>query len=97
MSARLIILALSGALVSRINMIKGYILEASPLPKLPITALESVPSSTQNSFSVCLDHQSAEDEAINGTENRVNYRPTFSRFPFILLLDGIVSILFTPT
>lgn len=77
-------------------MTKGYILEASPLPKLPVTALESVTSNTQKSFSVCLDYQSAEDEAVNGTENRVEFRPIFPRYPFILLLDGIVSILFAP-
>jgi 21S rRNA (GM2251-2'-O)-methyltransferase len=74
-------------------MTKGYILETSPLPKLPVTGLESVPNRTQESFDVCLDHQSAEEESVNGTKNLVKYEPAFSRYPFILLLDGIVSIL----
>ena len=83
---------ISAARAFRIDEIKGYILEASPLPKLPVTGLQSVVDRTQESFSVCLDYQSAEDEAVNGTENRVKFKPEFPRYPFVLLLDGIVSI-----
>lgn len=72
--------------------IQGYILEASPLPTLPVTGLEAVPS-PQPSFDVILDHQSREDEMINGISPSIEYKPTFPRYPFILLLDGIVSLI----
>lgn len=84
---------ISHALAFRADMIKGYILEASPLPKLPITGLDPVSDRTRESFGVCLDHQSAEEEAVNGRDNQVKYKPVIARYPFVLLLDGIVSIL----
>lgn len=77
----------------RADLIKGYILEASPLPKFPVTGLDPVSCRTQESFSVCLDYQSAEEEAVNGKENQLKYKPITPRYPFVLLLDGIVSIL----
>ncbi|KAL9131282.1 MAG: hypothetical protein Q9217_000770 [Psora testacea] len=67
----------------------GYILEASPLPKLPITALERVEES--HHFKVVLDHQSREDEAINGRNHKIDYQTTYLRYPFVLLLDGILD------
>lgn len=42
-------------------------------------------------FRAILDHQSREDEAINGTDSKIHYVPGFARYPFILMLDGIVS------
>ena len=39
-----------------------------------------------------LDHQSREDEAINGKDTLIGYKPSFSRYPFVLFLDGIVSL-----
>lgn len=83
----------SVALAFRADMIKGYILEASPLPKLPVTGLDPVSDSTQETFGVCLDHQSTEEESVNGRDNQVKYKPVIPRYPFVLLLDGIVSIL----
>ncbi|KAL8951656.1 MAG: hypothetical protein Q9222_002384 [Ikaeria aurantiellina] len=69
----------------------GYILEASPLPKLPILGFHPVPSpqSARPSFEVILDHQSSEDELINGHSTTINYGAGRSRYPFFLLLDGI--------
>lgn len=68
----------------------GYILEASPLPKLPVVAFKPV-SKQQAPFHITLDHQSREEEAINGREPKVKYQVGFSRFPFVLLLDGILD------
>lgn len=93
MSARQSPSPIPSALASRIDVMKGYILEASPLPKLPVTGLDSVSCPTRESFGVCLDHQSTEEEDINGRDNQVKYKPVISRYPFVLLLDGIVSIL----
>ncbi|KAL8720516.1 MAG: hypothetical protein Q9225_002638 [Loekoesia sp. 1 TL-2023] len=66
----------------------GYILEASPLPRLPVTALQSVPN-PQLTFRVSLNHQSKEEEAINGSDPIVRYGTGYRRYPFLLLLDGI--------
>jgi len=68
----------------------GYILEASPLPKLPVVAFKPV-SKQQAPFHIVVDHQSREEEAINGIEPKVKYQVGFSRFPFVLLLDGILD------
>ncbi|KAI9672925.1 MAG: hypothetical protein M1829_004475 [Trizodia sp. TS-e1964] len=66
----------------------GYILEASPLPKLPSTGLETV-SLGQKEFGVTLDHQSREDEQINGTKGSIKWNDEGWRYPFILMLDEI--------
>lgn len=68
----------------------GYILEASPLPKLPITGLQRV-SKPQGPLHVVIDHQSREDEEINGRDTNVNYDVEFPRYPLVLLLDGILD------
>ncbi|KAL9603974.1 MAG: hypothetical protein Q9179_002002 [Wetmoreana sp. 5 TL-2023] len=66
----------------------GYILEASPLAKPPITGLRRMPNPKQ-SFEVILDHQSREEEAVNGTKTAVSYGTGYLRYPFLMLLDGI--------
>ncbi|KAI9805646.1 MAG: hypothetical protein M1833_005138 [Piccolia ochrophora] len=68
----------------------GYVLEASATPKLPVSRLEAV-SSRQSGIQVDLDHQSKEDEAVNGTETTISRRGRENRFPFILMLDGLVD------
>ena len=68
----------------------GYILEASPLPKLPVVAFKPVPKQ-QAPFYVTLDHQSREEEVVNGNQPKIQYQAGFSRYPFVLLLDGIVD------
>lgn len=70
----------------------GYILEASPLPKLPLLSLGGLVSTETRitGFNVELDHQSREEAAINGTETFIPQRPGASkRKPFVLLLDSI--------
>ncbi|MCJ1391250.1 hypothetical protein MMC18_004113 [Xylographa bjoerkii] len=68
----------------------GYILEASPLPKLPAAALLPVPH-TNAPLALALDHQSREDAAINGTDPHIPYRSSFPRYPLLLFLDGILD------
>ena len=45
----------------------------------------------QGEFHVLLNHQTREDEAINGTNTEIKYEAGFPRYPLVLLLDGIVS------
>ena len=45
----------------------------------------------QGELHVLLNHQTHEDEAINGTNTQIKYEAGFSRYPLVLLLDGIVS------
>ncbi|KAJ5094825.1 hypothetical protein N7456_010686 [Penicillium angulare] len=77
----------------------GCILEASPLPKLPVRALNAVQAATDDHFSVELAPQTREEAVVNGTNNKlaVIQAPSLpgaekaSRFPVALLLDGIVD------
>lgn len=71
----------------------GYILEASPLPRLPVTHLGEFKSDDlQDGFEVSIDHQSREEAAVNGTSNFIRTRKNRSgRKPLVLLLDSIVD------
>lgn len=76
----------------------GCVLEASPLPKLPVRGFQPVPSATEDHFRVELAPQSREEAAVNGTGDRipiiqappVQGRPS-ERYPVALLLDGVVD------
>ena len=68
----------------------GYILEASPLPKLPVVGFQAV-EKRNGAFHVILDHQSHEEEAVNGTNTNIEYNVSFPRYPFVLLLDGVLD------
>ncbi|KAL9608403.1 MAG: hypothetical protein Q9167_006766 [Letrouitia subvulpina] len=68
----------------------GYVLEASPLPKLPITGLSKMHTPAA-AFRLSLDYQSSEEQSVNGIQSAVPYTAAFPRFPFILLLDGILD------
>jgi 21S rRNA (GM2251-2'-O)-methyltransferase len=68
----------------------GVILEASPLPVPPITELKTV-SMEDESFSVTLDSQSAEDVLVNGKQELYSYKSGGWRHPLILYVDGVVS------
>ena len=68
----------------------GYVLEASPLPKLPVAGFQAV-KKPNGAFHVILDHQSREDEAVNGADTKIEYEVSFPRYPFVLLLDGILD------
>ncbi|KAK8018039.1 hypothetical protein PG991_007229 [Apiospora marii] len=70
----------------------GCVLEASPLPQLPLKALGPVSEDPDKAgFGVELAYQSAEDAAINGSPDFIPYRGPKDRKPFILLLDGILD------
>lgn len=70
---------------------QGYVLEASPLPKIPVTGLGLV-RRPENVFSLDIDHQSREERAINGVASELRCHPNVSRYPFVVFLDGIVSL-----
>jgi len=71
----------------------GYILEASPLPRLPVTGLGEVTTKDeQTGFEVAVDYQSREDAAVNGTSNFVRIpKDRHGRKPMVLFLDSIVD------
>ncbi|KAI1441517.1 hypothetical protein F5Y02DRAFT_399400 [Annulohypoxylon stygium] len=64
----------------------GCVLEASPLPQIPVKALGAT---VDNGFFVELGHQSVEEAEINGTDNLIKYDLPPNRKPFVLLLDRI--------
>jgi predicted rRNA methylase len=70
----------------------GVVLEASPLPQLPVTGFRAVPSIEDTHFRVDMAPQTREELAVNGSDNRI---PILSqhrqRYPVTLLLDGIVD------
>jgi 21S rRNA (GM2251-2'-O)-methyltransferase len=68
----------------------GYILEASPLPKLPAVSLMPV-LGKQAPFQVVLAHQSKEEVAINGDSPLIPSQDRHNRYPFLLMLDGILD------
>ncbi|KXG53076.1 tRNA/rRNA methyltransferase, SpoU [Penicillium griseofulvum] len=78
----------------------GCILEASPLPKLPVRGLQVVPSISEEYFRTELAPQTREEAAVNGTDDRIRiHHPSPSpeeteqrhRYPIVLLLDGVVD------
>ena len=76
----------------------GCVLEASPLPKLPVRGFHPVSTTTEDFFRVELAPQSREEAAVNGTNDRIPIiqspsgqgRPN-ERYPVALLLDGVVD------
>jgi 21S rRNA (GM2251-2'-O)-methyltransferase len=68
----------------------GVVLESSPLPVPPITELKTT-SLKDESFSVTLDTQSAEDALVNGKQENYPYRAAGWRHPLVLYVDGVVS------
>jgi 21S rRNA (GM2251-2'-O)-methyltransferase len=71
----------------------GFILEASPLPRLPVLHLGELKTvDGQHGFEVAVDHQSREEAAVNGTASFVKATSNSTeRKPFVLLLDSIVD------
>ena len=73
----------------------GYILEATPIPKLPVTALEVVDGGT-STFAVQVPSQSPEDAKANGwfeveSGEALISRVNKSAYPLIVMLDRIVD------
>ncbi|KAJ5190447.1 uncharacterized protein N7498_009432 [Penicillium cinerascens] len=77
----------------------GCVLEASPLPKLPIRGFQPVQALADSHFRVELAPQTREEAAVNGTDDRISIlHPPISpsgqqthRYPVALLLDGVVD------
>lgn len=68
----------------------GYILEASPLPRLPVANLgELTDQDGDRGFKVSVVHQSREDAAVNGTSDFIKLPRNSRRNPFVLFLDSI--------
>ncbi|KAJ0381103.1 hypothetical protein COL26b_000444 [Colletotrichum chrysophilum] len=67
----------------------GLVLEASPLPQLPLVSLGGL-SADSNGYAVSVAHQSKEDLEINGTEGSISCKQGQSR-PLVLLLNEILD------
>lgn len=69
----------------------GYVLEASPLPQLPLTSLGPVSDdASKPGFHINLAHQSAEDAEINGTATFLPHSDTAHK-PLVVVLDQILD------
>jgi 21S rRNA (GM2251-2'-O)-methyltransferase len=69
----------------------GYVLEASPIPQLPVNGLGPFEETKERSgFRIELAHQSAEDAMVNGTEDFVRTPPS-SHKPLVVVLDQIID------
>ncbi|KAF2403776.1 hypothetical protein EJ06DRAFT_488639 [Trichodelitschia bisporula] len=68
----------------------GVLLEASPLPFPPIETLGAL-TSDPPTYAVTLGTQTAEDAAVNGTPDRLPYRPGGWRFPVVLFVDDVLD------
>ncbi|KAJ6443270.1 APS8 [Purpureocillium lavendulum] len=70
----------------------GFVLETSPLPQLPVQSLGRLEESpTKLGFQVQLDHQTKEEEAINGTDTFIPRSTDVTPKPFVLLLNEILD------
>ncbi|KAF7538449.1 hypothetical protein G7Z17_g12623 [Cylindrodendrum hubeiense] len=70
----------------------GFVLEASPLPQLPIKSLGRLEETTTRlGFHVELDFQMKEEVAINGTDTFVRRANDVMPKPFVLLLNEILD------
>ena len=70
----------------------GFVLETSPLPQMPVTALGSlVETSHRMGFNVELDHQTREEEEVNGTDTFIRRSSSVTAKPFVLLLNEILD------
>ncbi|KAF2465543.1 alpha/beta knot [Lindgomyces ingoldianus] len=68
----------------------GFILEASPLPRPPITQLGAALIGSA-SFKVERDKQSREDAIVNGTQEEYSYKSAGWRHPLLLYVDGVLD------
>lgn len=69
----------------------GYVLEASPLPQMPVRALGEVSSADGwPGFKISLGYQSKEEASVNGTDDFIIAEPGRYK-PFVLLLDQVLD------
>ncbi|CEI67098.1 unnamed protein product [Fusarium venenatum] len=70
----------------------GFVLEASPLPQLPVKSLGKLEESTGRlGFHVDLDYQTREEAAVNGTDTFIRRSNDVAPKPFVLLLNEIMD------
>ncbi|KAF5651354.1 PET56-rRNA (guanosine-2'-O-)-methyltransferase [Fusarium sp. NRRL 52700] len=70
----------------------GFVLEASPLPQIPIKSLGKLEESPGRlGFHVDLDHQTKEEATINGTDTFIRRSNDVMPKPFVLLLNEILD------
>ncbi|PNP43851.1 hypothetical protein TGAMA5MH_04133 [Trichoderma gamsii] len=70
----------------------GFVLETSPLPRLPVKALSRLEETPGKlGFHVELDYQSKEEEAINGQDTFIPRKNDNAPKPFVLLLNEILD------
>ncbi|KAI1102102.1 Alpha/beta knot methyltransferase [Jackrogersella minutella] len=67
----------------------GCIIEASPIPQLPLKSLGAVVEEPARGFNVARAHQSLEEAQINGISDFIESSFPPNRKPFFLLLDQI--------
>jgi 21S rRNA (GM2251-2'-O)-methyltransferase len=87
--------ASNGAFMDKMSMGRphnGYVLEASPLPQLPVVSLKPLSANPwKHELEIVLGRQSKEDEAINGTPTAISYKPHRQQQPLVLLLNEILD------
>lgn len=70
----------------------GFVLETSPLPQLPVTSVGKLEESPSRlGFHVELDHQTKEEEAVNGTDTFIRRSSNVTARPLVLLLNEILD------
>ncbi|RGP65509.1 rrna methyltransferase mitochondrial [Fusarium sporotrichioides] len=70
----------------------GFVLEASPLPQLPIKSLGKLEESPGRlGFHVDLDYQTREEASVNGTDTFTRRSNDVTPKPFVLLLNEIMD------
>jgi 21S rRNA (GM2251-2'-O)-methyltransferase len=70
----------------------GFVLETSPLPQMPVTALGSlVETPHRMGFHVEVGHQTREEEEVNGTDTFIKRSSRVTAKPFVLLLNEILD------
>ena len=70
----------------------GFVLETSPLPNLPVKSLGALEeNSTRMGFHVVRNHQTKEEEAINGNDTFIPRSSDVAPKPFVVLLNEIMD------
>ncbi|KAF4967486.1 hypothetical protein FSARC_4950 [Fusarium sarcochroum] len=70
----------------------GFVLEASPLPQLPIKSLGRLEENPSRlGFHVNLDFQTKEEETVNGTDTFIRRANDVMPKPFVLLCNEIID------
>lgn len=70
----------------------GFVLETSPLPRLPVKSLSKLEETPGRlGFHVELDYQSKEEETINGQDTFIPRKNDNAPKPFVLLLNEILD------